>query len=126
MKNKKDKVLNRLKGDRFIEIFRLEDADDSIFDNYQRYDFHQVIWFTRVGGNDSYFLDFNEYQIKDNQVIVVFPGQIDMLDTRHKEGYLFAIHNDVFFRINQHIQSHYLNGYFTNTFINLDCKTQII
>lgn len=126
MRNRFNIPINRLEGDQFIEIFRLEQADDAIFGNYQRYDFHQVIWFTRSGGDPAYFLDFNEYTIGDNQVVIVFPGQIDMLDIEGKEGYLFAIHNDNFFHINQHLQSDYLNGYASNVFIRLDKDTLAI
>lgn len=123
---KNKQLLHKLKGEQFIKIFKLEDSDDSIFNNYQRYDFHQVIWFTKVGKNNHYFLDFNEYTIRDNQVTIVFPGQIDMLDVQDKEGYLFAIHNTNFFRINQQLNSDLLNGYFSNAFISLPIKEQEI
>ncbi|MDL2215428.1 helix-turn-helix domain-containing protein [Dysgonomonas sp. OttesenSCG-928-M03] len=110
----------------FIDIYRLEDANDTIFGNYQRYDFYQVIWFESVKGDNSYFLDFNEYKIQDNQIIVVFPGQIDKLDPEGKEGYLFAIHSDIFFNIGQHIDSDYLHGYFSNVFVSPDNEVKKI
>jgi len=125
LKENKEILLNQINENPFIEIFRFEEMDDNDpFDNYQRYDFHQLIWFTEAGGNNSYFLDFNEYIIKDGQIILVFPGQIDKLDIQGKKGYIFAIHNDVFFRINQHINSDYLNGYYSNKFISPDTETQ--
>lgn len=120
MKEHFNTLLNRLQGNQFIEVFRLEHADNFIFDNYQRYDFHQVLWFTKVEGNNTYFLDFKEYTINTDQVVIIYPGQIDMLDVHGKEGYLFAIHNDTFFHINQHLQSDYLNGYASNVFITLN------
>jgi AraC-type DNA-binding domain-containing proteins len=116
----------RLAGDRFIEIIELKQADDSVFSNYQRYDFYQLLWFRKAGGNSSYFLDFREYTLEDNQLVLIFPGQIDMLDTGQKEGYLFAIHSDVLFRINQHLQSDYLNGYYGNVFVSPDEETKEI
>lgn len=117
--------LNQLKDNPFIEIYRLEDiADGEIFDNYQRYDFYQLIWFTKAGGDKTYLLDFNEYTLEDNQIVLVFPGQIDRLDVMHKEGYLFAIHNEVLFHINQHINSDYLNGYSSNIFLTPDKRTE--
>lgn len=110
--------------DPFIELFHLKDlSDDTIFSDYQRYDFYQLLWFTKVGGNNSYFLDFNEYIIKEDQIILVFPGQIDRLDVREKEGYLFAIHNDIIFDINLRLGSDYLNGYFSNVVVTLDDDT---
>lgn len=126
MQKNKDIILNRLKDTSFVEIFRLEDLSDSIFDNYQRYDFYQLIWFTKAGGNPVYLLDFNEYELTDNQIVLVFPGQIDMMDPQDKEGFLFAIHNDIFFEINQRINSDYLNGYFSNVFISPDNNTRKI
>ena len=124
MKNNKSIFLNQLKDNRHVEIFSLDKADDTIFGNYQRYDFYQVIWFTRVEGNTSYYLDFNEYILEDNQVVIVFPGQIDKLDIRGKEGYIFAINNDTFFRMNQRMNSGFLNGYFSNVLISLDTDTR--
>lgn len=119
-------TLNKLEGNEFIEVFHLEDADDSIFGNYQRYDFYQVLWFTEVEGNSNYLLDFEEYTIHNNQIVLIFPGQIDRLDTRGKKGYLFAIHTENFFHINQRMQSDYLNGYFSNTFLTPDENTKEI
>lgn len=119
-------LLNQLKEEPFIEIFRLEDmGDDTIFENYQRYDFYQILWFTKVGGDNTYFLDFKEYQIEEDQIVLIFPGQIDKLDVEDKEGYLFSVHNDIFYNISQQINSDYLNGYFSNTFISLDNDTKV-
>ena len=125
MKGNHNLHLNRLEGERFIEIYRLEDiVGDTVFNNYQRYDFYQVLWFTKAGGDRSYFLDFEEYTVEDNQVILIFPGQIDRLDPKDKEGFLFAVNNDSFYRINQRMQCDYLNGYYSNVFVALDKKTQ--
>jgi len=127
LEGNKDIFLNRLPENRFIEIFRLEALDtEPKFDNYQRYDFFQIIWFTKVGGNVIYMLDFKEYQLQENQIVLIFPGQIDSLDIRHKEGFLIAIHSDIFFNISQHINSDYLNGYYSNVFVSPDPKTKKI
>lgn len=125
-KENKQVFLNKLKEEPFIEIFRLQDmGDDTIFENYQRYDFYQLLWFTKVGGDDIYFLDFNEYKIEKDQIVLIFPGQIDKLDVEGKEGYLFTIHNDIFYNISLQLNSDYLNGYFSNTFISLDIDTKV-
>lgn len=125
MPENKNIFLNQLDENKFIEIFRLEDmGNDTIFDNYQRYDFYQLLWFTKTEGNPVYFLDFNEYHLQSGQIVLIFPGQIDMMEVQGKEGFLFAIHNDIFFRINQHIDSDYLNGYFSNVFVLPDEKTK--
>lgn len=44
-------------------------GDDTIFENYQRYDFYQLLWFTKADGDNIYFLDFNEYKIKEDQIV---------------------------------------------------------
>ncbi|NDV46858.1 AraC family transcriptional regulator [Paludibacter sp. 221] len=123
---KGSKILDKLSASEFVEVFRLEDIDEGVFNNYQRYDFYQLIWFTKVGVNNTYFLDFNEYTIAENQIGLVFPGQIDRLDIEGNEGYLFAIHSDNFFRISQRINSDYLNGYVSNVFISLDDEARSV
>lgn len=108
-----------------IKVFRLEDIEDGyIFDDYQRYDFYQLLWFKKVSGNPVYFLDFKEYSLKDNQIVLIFPGQIDQLDIEGKEGYLFTIDVNVFFDIGQRLNSDYLNGYFSNVFLTPDYEIQ--
>jgi len=118
--------LIKLTEDQPVTIFRLEDLNNTTFSNYQRYDFFQLIWFTKAGGNLSYFLDFNEYTLQDNHIVLVFPGQIDMLDPQSKEGFIFAIRNDTHFSINQRINSDYLNGYSSNVFVTPDQDTKNI
>ncbi|MDH6354970.1 AraC family transcriptional activator of pobA [Dysgonomonas sp. PH5-45] len=123
MDNKKKATPGGLRDKPFVDIFFLESMDETIFYNYQRYDFYQLLWFKKVGSDNRYLIDFREYEVADNQVVVVFPGQIDRLNIQGKEGVLFAIHNDVFFRINQHLKSPYLSGYLSNIFIDLDQRT---
>ena len=109
-----------LKDKPFIEIYRLEEINDPIFTDYQQYDFYQLLYFTEVGGNLSYFLDFNEYTLENDAIILVFPGQIDRLSVEDKKGYLFAIDREVFFEISQRLNSDYLNGYLLNMFLKPD------
>lgn len=107
----------------FLELFRLEEIDNAFFNNYQRYDFYQLLWFTGSGSPDTYMIDFREYDIEPNTIVIVFPGQIDKLDPRRKTGYLFIIENTVFYEINRRLNSDYLNGYFSNVFLNPDTMT---
>lgn len=116
--------LTGLEDNRCIEVYRLEDAEDTVFGNYQRYNFHQVIWFTKVGENNTYSIDFEDYTISDDEIVIIYPGQIVMLDIHDKEGYLFVIDNESFFDINQHLQSDYLNGYSSNVFVKPDDETK--
>lgn len=114
--------LNNTDINRPIEIYRLENIEDvTLFGNYRRYDFFQLLWLIEVGGNSSYFLDFNEYSLKRNQIILIYPGQIDyMPDIYSKKGYLFAFEQSLFHEIVEKINSDYLNGYTANTIIDLN------
>jgi len=117
-------LLTQLEGNRCIEAYKLQDADETVFGNYQRYNFHQVIWFTKVGKKNTYSIDFEEYTISNDEIVIIYPGQIVMLDIRDNEGYLFVIDNESFFDINQHLQSDYLNGYSSNVFVKPDDETK--
>lgn len=119
----RDNKMHQLRKGRFIEIFKIEEIDDSIFRDYQRYDFHQILWFTEVEKEGKYFIDFKDFTFSDNEIIVVFPGQIDKLDTEGKKGFVFAVDNETFFRINQAIDSDYLSGYYSNVFVQVDEPT---
>ena len=119
-------MLSELKSERFIEVYKLQDAKDRVFNNFRHYNMHQIIWFTDVGNDNMYSLDFEEYKISDGEIVIVYPEQIVMLDMYGKKGYLFAIDNESFFEINQHLQSDYLNGYYSNVFIRPDTGTKEI
>lgn len=114
--------ITHLKDGRFIEIYQLEIMDDSVFKVYQRYDFYQILWFTKVEGNNSYFIDFVDYSYQSNQAVVIYPGQIDRIHLEQKEGYLFAVDKETFLDINEQINSKYLSGYFSNVFVPLGDK----
>ncbi|MDL2331295.1 hypothetical protein LJC62_04755, partial [Odoribacter sp. OttesenSCG-928-A06] len=115
--------LIRLQDNTFINVFRLEDVDDVLFNNYQRYDFFQLIWFTEVVGEVAYFLDFDEYILEKDNMVLVFPGQIDKMDVDGKKGYLFTIENNLFFDINNRLGSDLLNGYYGNVFLKVNEET---
>ncbi len=115
--------ITHLKDGNFIEIYQLETMDDSIFKIYQRYDFYQILWFTQVEGNNTYFIDFNDYTYQANQAVVIYPGQIDRIHIEQKKGFLFAVDKETFLNINQRINSKYLSGYFSNVFVSQNKKT---
>lgn len=125
MKTGNKDIFTYNKTDFTIEIFRLEELTNTVFSNYQRYDFHQIIWFVKTKGDNLYSIDFNKYTISDNQIVIIYPRQIERVDLKGKEGFLFAVNNDTFFEINQKINSDYLNGYFSNVFISLDKKRTV-
>lgn len=120
MKANEEIFVSQHLDDLTIEIFKLEDMSESILSNYQRHDFHQLIWFTEECDDCTFFIDFNKFKVKKEQAIILFPGQINKIELRGQKGFLFAIHNDIFFNINQKIKSDYLNGYFSNIFVSLN------
>lgn len=120
---KTSNIFNNCETDFSIKIYRLEELADTIFEEYQRYDFHQVIWLTQSDGDRCYTIDFKDYIVGDNEITIIFPRQIEKINLSQKAGFLFAIHNDIFFEINQILQSDYLNGYLSNIFITPDTHT---
>lgn len=121
---KKDFVY--LKRGHYVDTFSLDEADDYYFDNYQRYDFYQILWLKEAEGDISYFLDFNDYSLKKNEALIIFPGQIDRMDINGKKGYIYVIENNLFFDINTRLQSPFLNGYYGNVFLSIDGNTSSI
>lgn len=109
-----------------IKAFRLEEMNKSLFGDYRRYDFHQVLWFTGVRGDRRYEIDFKEFLIDAGEVVVIYPRQIERLDITGKAGFLFIIDNDTFLAINRRINSGYLNGYFSNVFIEVSPQLSAI
>lgn len=126
MKPDKRKDLIHLKEGCYIDIFSLDKADDNYFGNYQRYGFYQILWLKEADGDISYFLDFNDYSLKKNEALIIFPGQIDRMDINGKEGYIYAIENNLFFDINTRLQSAFLNGYYGNVFLPIDDNSSLI
>lgn len=107
----------------FIKIYRLEDLPKDTFTNYSRLDLHQLIWFTDIGDDAFFSVDFIDFKAANQEATVIYPDQIVTTDLTNKKGYLLVIHNDVFFQINQKIGSDYLNGYFMNQFVSIDSKS---
>jgi len=122
---KKNIIHNSLTQFSCIEIFRLEELRTGEFDYYQRFDFHLLLWNTETDGNITFNIDFNDFETAGSQAVVIYPYQNIKIDLTDKKGYLFLIHNDVFFGINQKIGSDYLNGFFINQLVSLSGKNAI-
>lgn len=125
MKQMNNKEFNKTDIDRPLEIYDLENIDEvELFGNFRRYNFFQLLWLKEVKGNTLYFLDFNEYSLQNNQAVLIYPGQIDFLpDIYSKKGYLFAFEESLFHQIVENINSDYLNGYVSNTLLNINNST---
>ncbi|NMA73332.1 MAG: helix-turn-helix domain-containing protein [Bacteroidales bacterium] len=120
----KKNLSTQLKADLTIYLFKLAEFDEVILDANQENDFHQLLWITKCSGNNTCTIDYNDYTFRDNQIVVIYPRQTGEIDLEGKEGYLLVINNDIFFEINQIVNSNYLNGYFSNVFVSIDEKTR--
>ncbi|WP_157288044.1 helix-turn-helix domain-containing protein [Pedobacter cryoconitis] len=107
----------------FVEVFMLEELCAGTFDHYQRFNFHQLLWSTEIDGKITFSIDYTDFEMICHQAVVIYPYQNIKIDLTDKKGYLFLIHNDVFFWINQKIGSDYLNGYFINQLVSFDSKS---
>ena len=107
----------------FVEVFKFEELRAGTFNHYQRFNFHLLLWTTEIDGNITFSIDFTDFEMCAHQAVVIYPYQNIKIDLTDKKGYLFLIHNDVFFWINQKIGSDYLNGYFINQLGSFDSKS---
>lgn len=116
--------MTRLGSDLTILLFKLAELEDIVMDTYQQNNFHQVLWITKCEGDNTGTIGLNNYTFQDNQIVVLYPGQICKINLDGNDGYLLVVNNDIFFEINQIINSNYLNGYFSNVFVSTDEKTK--
>ncbi|MGL4581906.1 MAG: helix-turn-helix domain-containing protein [Flavobacterium sp.] len=82
-----------------IEFFRLEDNIELFnFDYHYQCNFYQIYWFTQT--NDTYQkVDFESYHIADNQIWVIYPGQMHNINPNGVKGYFISVNKDFFNRI---------------------------
>lgn len=67
-----------------------EGTEDPEVEWPHRHSFFSLVWFT--GGNGSYVIDFDEYEIKPNRIFLVSPKQIHNWDySESSHGYIITI-----------------------------------
>jgi hypothetical protein len=49
----------------------LEELYAGMFDYYQRFDFHLLLWNTETEGNITFSIDFNDFQTVGPQAVVI-------------------------------------------------------
>lgn len=82
--------------DRFFNIDKME----TIYDNTKgktgephRHDFYTIVWVQR--GDGHHLIDFNTYDIEDDQVFFISPGQIHQIDTPERpQGWVISFSVD--------------------------------
>lgn len=83
-------------GEAFFAMTTIESGDEHFFNGIHRHDFYEVLWFTSVKPHQSHHIDFNRYEIADNQIFLLLPDQIHSMDQRDKRGFLMAMSKDFF------------------------------
>ncbi|MCC9043693.1 AraC family transcriptional regulator [Myroides sp. M-43] len=82
-----------------IEFFKLEDNIELFnFDYHYQCNFYQIYWFTKTQ-NSSQLVDFESYNIADDQIWVIYPGQMHNIDPTGIKGYFLSVNKDYFNRI---------------------------
>lgn len=81
----------------FCGITKIENADPKYFVDFHRHNFFEILWFTKVIKHSSHFLDFNKYEIENNEILLITPNQVHQMDLGDKEGYALAISKEYLF-----------------------------
>ncbi|QSE96456.1 AraC family transcriptional regulator [Fulvivirga lutea] len=89
MKEKKDIKVYSLQDEqhpsRFFRLEKMEDHYDDVngtTDDPHRHDFYAIIWIKK--GKGFHLVDFNKYDLEDNQIYFLSPGQIHQISTTEK------------------------------------------
>ncbi len=81
---------------RFFRLEKMEDHYDDTngtADDPHRHDFYAVIWINK--GKGSHLIDFNTYDLADDQVFFLSPGQIHQITTRNRpNGWVLSFSAD--------------------------------
>ncbi|UOK41261.1 MULTISPECIES: helix-turn-helix domain-containing protein [Flavobacterium] len=80
----------------FCVITRIENANPNYFVNIHRHNFFEILWFTNVVDHSSHFLDFNNYEIENGEILLITPNQVHQMDLDGKQGYALAISKEYF------------------------------
>lgn len=68
--------------------------------------FYQIIWF--ISGNGKHYVDFNEYEVKENSLFFVSKGQIHHFDNNIYEGWVIHF-NESFIADDENYVNIFLN-----------------
>lgn len=80
-----------------------------------RHDHYQVIWFTK--GSGQHIVDFVSYELQDNMLFLLQPGQVHQLLDRGKEGHAITFTEQFYFSNRRERETIYD---FTSLFDNYD------
>ena len=94
-----------------IEFMRIEDSLELFeFDHHYQFDFYQIFWFTKSDGQFQE-IDFVNYPILQDEIWIIYPGQVHFFEPTTVEGYFIGIDKDYFNRILfQEVKQHAFTG----------------
>ncbi|MBK1896289.1 AraC family transcriptional regulator [Chryseobacterium paridis] len=79
-----------------FQFTTLENGHPENFNDVHRHNFFEILWFTQVKEDSHLELDFEHYDIKNNQICIIAPGQVFNMKLRGEKGYVFAISREIF------------------------------
>lgn len=88
--------IHRLLPEEFLFIKKIEDVSDSTLMGLHSHNFYEILWLVRAGEKEFISIDFEDYELKQDQIYILSPGQIHSMDARDKEGFVISIASDFF------------------------------
>jgi len=90
--------IHRLTSSPFL-VFTIESTDDETFDGLHRHDFYELIWFTKTDPKENVEIDFTTYQLTENEIYLLSPGQVFRMRRTIQQGYVMAFAKELFYEL---------------------------
>lgn len=88
--------IHQLLPEEFLFIQKIEDVTDGTLMGLHSHNFYEILWLVRAETNGFISIDFEDYEIKEDKIYILSPGQIHSMNTRDKEGFVISISSDLF------------------------------
>lgn len=98
-----------------LTIQHLDYKNPYDYSKMHRHDYFEVMFIKQGGG--SQIIDFNTYQLQANDIYIIYPGQMHLMDRRDANGLVIQFRKNIFEYI--HAIKHY-HLYHTNALVNSD------
>ncbi|CAM2812947.1 hypothetical protein DRF59_14895 [Chryseobacterium flavum] len=79
-----------------FQMSTLSAAGPENFHDVHRHNFFEIIWFREVHENSRLELDFESYELENNHICIIAPGQAFNMKLKGEEGYAMAISREIF------------------------------
>lgn len=94
-----------------ISIKEISQRNEEEYFPAHRHNFYELIFFTE--GKGTHRIDFTDYEVANNLVYFISPGQIHEMQTKDRKGYVIVISKEVFYNI-QKIENISFSALFNN------------